>query len=513
MKRSEAISQASDFLGTKFDLKTGGTAKKIKEKGKENNLNRAQLNQIVADVFQRGADPKDIDLRKIDFSTSYDNIRGQVKELVKQTKGESAMFESEKQDRRDRISARAKKQMADRNRTLAETIHEQRPDLNQYVDETRTAERTFDQPTNEQFDTWKRNPTKYDIKGVDARKEPAARQNATLPFEEKQSITEELKTQLQTDKKMRRALRKDREAKSSTALEYTLNPDKGADMRSDTDKIKNPKGSDPFELDGGRNTFAPYGGPENLAREKRKDREKMPDDIPLSGGRGLMRYQYRSKRKAKKVAKRLGLSGVHQHEKNGDTIYMPGTNHKKLNRALERENMPPAMKPGQGSGMNMGRKAKLAPGTQNLTTGQSNASKLLSGSTQNGLSTEQKEKVRKQKQSAGSEQFKENRKRLAFNQNALIREFDVPDVLDPAREKRKKRIKKERAKTRGKNVTAMKDTEAKARKRRSSMDDRTEQEGLRSGGFVSMENEKTIDKFTDGESNASKLSKGEVNYF
>lgn len=399
MKRSEAISQASDFLGTKFDLKTGGTAKKIKEKGKDNNLNRAQLNQIVADVFQRGADPKDIDLRKIDFTTSYDNIRGQVKELVKQTKGESAMFESEKKDRRDRISAKAKKQMADRNRTLAETIHERRPDLNQYVDETRTAERTFDQPTNEQFDTWKRNPSKYDIKGVDARKEPAARQEALLPFEEKQTITDELKTQLQTDKKMRRALRKDREAKSSTALEYTLNRDDG---------------------------------------------EKMPDDIPLSGGPGLMRYQYKSKRKAKEVAERLGLSGVHQHQKNGDKIYMPGTNHKKLNRALERENMPPAMKPGQGSDMNMGRKAKLAPGTQSLTTGQSNASKLLSGS---------------------------------------------------------------------QNITAMKDTEAKARKRRSSMDDRTEQEGLRSGGFVSMENEKTIDKFTDGESNASKLSKGEVNYF
>jgi hypothetical protein len=170
----------------------------------------------------------------------------------------------------------------------------------------------------------------------------------------------------------------------------------------------------------------------------------MPDDIPLSGGPGLMRYQYRSKRKAKKVAERVGLSGIHKHEKNGDTIYMPGTNHKKLNRALERENMPPAMKPGQGSGMNMGRKAKLAPGTQNLTTGQSNASKLLSGSTE---------------------------------------------------------------------ITAMKDTEAKARKRRSSMDDRTEQEGLRSGGFVSMENEKTIDNFTSGESNASKLAKGEVEYF
>jgi hypothetical protein len=444
MKRSKAISQASNFLGTKFDLKTGGTAKKIKEKGKENNLNRIQLNQIVADVFQRGADPKDIDLRKIDFSTSYDNIRGQVEQLIKKNMGESAMFESEKKDRRDRISARAKKQMADRNRTLAETIHEQRPDLNQYVDETRTAERTFDQPTNEQFDRWKRNPSKYDIKGVDARKEPAARQQATLPFQEKQRVTDELKTQLQRDNTVRKITKQKREAKSSTALDYTLNPDKGADMRSDTDKIKNPKGSDPFELDGGRNTFAPYGGPENLAREKRKDREKMPDDIPLSGGRGLMRYQYRSKRKAKKVAERLGLSGVHQHQKNGDTIYMPGTNHKKLNRALERENMPPAMKPGQGSDMNMGRKAKLAPGTQSLTTGQSNASKLLSGS---------------------------------------------------------------------QNITAMKDTEAKARKRRSSMDDRTEQEGLRSGGFVSMENEKTIDKFTDGESNASKLSKGEVNYF
>lgn len=171
---------------------------------------------------------------------------------------------------------------------------------------------------------------------------------------------------------------------------------------------------------------------------------KRSEAIPLTGGPGLMRYQYNSKRKAKSVAERLGLSGVHQHQKNGRTIYMPGKNHKKLNRALKQENMPPAMKPGQGSGMNMGRKTKLSAGTQNLTSGKSNASKILGG---------------------------------------------------------------------GKNLTGMKDTESKARKRRSSMDARTEQEGLRSGGFVSMENEKTIKKFTDGESNASKLAKGEVNYF
>jgi len=359
MKRSKAISEASDFLGTKYDLKTGGTAKKIKEKGKKNDLNRIQLNQIVADVFQRGAKPKDIDLRKIDFTTSYDNIRRQVKDLVKKNKGESAVFRSEKKEKKERLSAKAKKQMADRNRTLAETIHERRPDLNQYVDETRTAERTFNQPTDQQFDTWKRNPAKYDIKGVDARKEPAARQQVKLPFQKENS-------------------------------------------------------------------------------------EKMPDDIPLSGGTGLMRYQYRKKKKAKNVAERLGLSGVHKHEKNGNTIYMPGTNHKKLNRALKRENMPPAMKPGQGSAMNMGGKTKLTPGTQDLTTGRSNATKLLSG---------------------------------------------------------------------GKNLTAMKDTEKKATKRRSSMDARTEQQGLRSGGFVSMENEKTIDKYTSGESNASKMAKGEVNYF
>jgi len=61
----------------------------------------------------------------------------------------------------------------------------------------------------------------------------------------------------------------------------------------------------------------------------------------------LMRLQFRSKAKAMSVAQDFDLSGVHKHEMKGETIYMPGKNHRKLNKELRKRNLPPAPKPSQ----------------------------------------------------------------------------------------------------------------------------------------------------------------------
>jgi len=47
------------------------------------------------------------------------------------------------------------------------------------------------------------------------------------------------------------------------------------------------------------------------------------------------------------VARDFDLSGVHKHEMKGETIYMPGKTHKKLNKQLRKRNLPPAKKPSQ----------------------------------------------------------------------------------------------------------------------------------------------------------------------
>ena len=73
----------------------------------------------------------------------------------------------------------------------------------------------------------------------------------------------------------------------------------------------------------------------------------------LTTSMGYVKFTSRSK--AQRIAGKLGLSGTHNHEMQGRTIYMPGSNHRALNRALRREGLPETMVPGQGmSGMGAG---------------------------------------------------------------------------------------------------------------------------------------------------------------
>jgi len=66
------------------------------------------------------------------------------------------------------------------------------------------------------------------------------------------------------------------------------------------------------------------------------------------------RLKYASKRKAKEAVRMLGLNGHHVHRKdvdgdgNKETVYMPGKNHRNLNRALKQRGMEPTMVPQKG---------------------------------------------------------------------------------------------------------------------------------------------------------------------
>jgi hypothetical protein len=89
----------------------------------------------------------------------------------------------------------------------------------------------------------------------------------------------------------------------------------------------------------------------------------MPDEIsvatppPQPGLYG--RLMYATAANARQAADNLGLSGSHQHPDKGPegkTVYMPGSNHRKLNKALrdrglEETPIPGDMSGGMGGGM------------------------------------------------------------------------------------------------------------------------------------------------------------------
>ena len=47
--------------------------------------------------------------------------------------------------------------------------------------------------------------------------------------------------------------------------------------------------------------------------------------------------KYKTKRAARKAAKRLGLKGIHSHGRGSNKIYMPGSTHKAYEAAKRRK--------------------------------------------------------------------------------------------------------------------------------------------------------------------------------
>jgi len=66
------------------------------------------------------------------------------------------------------------------------------------------------------------------------------------------------------------------------------------------------------------------------------------------------RLTYGTKSQAMDVAGKLGLSGTHTHMMDGQRVYMPGTNHQRLNDALRERGMRPTPVPGNDGSMMSG---------------------------------------------------------------------------------------------------------------------------------------------------------------
>lgn len=185
MQRQEAVSKASKFLGRQGDIKTKSTAKKIKRKAKDNpDLNRAALTQVIADIYQRGDTPKDLDLERIDWKVSYSNIRGQVQDLLDKRK--NSKFDSRKKSDREAKMSYAAEKESEMLKDIAHVRHERRKPHSQYTDNTKEAERKFGRLTDSAYNKWSRNPNKYDIEGVDGKKDVGSQK--PLPLQRNENI-------------------------------------------------------------------------------------------------------------------------------------------------------------------------------------------------------------------------------------------------------------------------------------------------------------------------------------
>lgn len=80
MERDEAVSRATDYLSSKGG-KNWKQGDELKRRTNEN-VGFMATAQAIADIYQRGLRPRDLDLQKIDFGVSYQNIRTQIEEML-----------------------------------------------------------------------------------------------------------------------------------------------------------------------------------------------------------------------------------------------------------------------------------------------------------------------------------------------------------------------------------------------------------------------------------------------
>lgn len=125
MERSEALERAHDYLS-----KTGGNNWKQGDelKRRSKNKNYMEIAHVIADIYQRGERPQDLDLQRIDFSVSTSNINTQVEDIL--TKRGAEQFDKEKEATRQSEMERAEK--------LIEEDRQQREEARRRVNEEMT---------------------------------------------------------------------------------------------------------------------------------------------------------------------------------------------------------------------------------------------------------------------------------------------------------------------------------------------------------------------------------------
>jgi hypothetical protein len=90
---------------------------------------------------------------------------------------------------------------------------------------------------------------------------------------------------------------------------------------------------------------APQQQPENGGEDGRGEEQVSREDVT-----GIFGYaKFRRADDALDAAMMLGLDGIHSHQMNGNTIYMPGKTHRKLNEQLSKLGLEQAGVPGSSA--------------------------------------------------------------------------------------------------------------------------------------------------------------------
>lgn len=126
MERKEALKEAINYLKS-----TGGDNWNSKDElsRRTESMGFMSTAHAIADIYQRGVNPKDIDLQKIDFSLSQSEVRQQISELL--DKRGASKFEEEEQrtiasdmERIEKLQEKEKERMQRTKEKIKEQIDE-----------------------------------------------------------------------------------------------------------------------------------------------------------------------------------------------------------------------------------------------------------------------------------------------------------------------------------------------------------------------------------------------------
>jgi len=141
-----------------------------------------QKHTVKKKLRNRGIRPDKIDLEaELDSSLS-------LSENIKNLEAKYGRLEKESRDFRAR-QERAQKQRRNQVKEEARRINQERSKYSRYVDATKDAKTTYEDPSERQFNKWQENPNKYDIEGVDTRKPAEQRPQTKLPIQRIQRDT------------------------------------------------------------------------------------------------------------------------------------------------------------------------------------------------------------------------------------------------------------------------------------------------------------------------------------